>query len=158
MARCEAHIASLREEAPRAGLGAATGRFIEHIATLGERYGAHLFVCFDDSRVPPSTNMLEGFFGRAKRPLRRACGTGSTSNSIAQNLGGEYLAAFALLESSRGMLGDALVPRDALRFREERRRIASAEAPITRRRSLVRKFDQHVARLRAHRGLSAAPG
>jgi hypothetical protein len=131
---------------------------VDHLIALSQRYGSHLFVCFDDLRVPPSTNMLEGFFGRAKRPLRRACGAGSTSNSTAQNLGGDYLAAFALLESSNGDLSAKLVPDDASRFREERQRIAAVEAPITRRRSLVRRFDQHLARLRDRRGLPAAPG
>lgn len=131
---------------------------MDHLIALSERYGSHLFVCFDDRRVKPSTNMLEGFFGRAKRPLRRACGAGSTANSTAQNLGGDYLAAFALLESSHGKLSEKLVPDDASRFRQERQRIAATEAPITRRRSLVRCFDQHVARLRARRGLPAAPG
>lgn len=143
-------------EAPHKGLGAATGHFADNLAELVDRYKEHLFVCFDDPRVPPNTNELEGFFGRAKRPLRRACGTGSTANSVAQNVGGGYLAAFALAESNRSFLDeldDTFLPR----FRAARARIAAEEAPMTRRRSLVRNFDRHLARLRAGRGL-ASPG
>ncbi len=147
-------------EAPRHGLGAATGRFVDHLAALAERYKEHLFVCIDDLRVPPSTNKLEGFFGRAKRPLRRACGTGSTANSVAQNVGGDYLAAFALAEKTdRSLLLDKLDDATFLaRFRTARARIVADEAPSTRRRSLVRNFDDHVARLRAGRGLASKGG
>ncbi|MEK7862527.1 MAG: hypothetical protein AAB295_04600 [Chloroflexota bacterium] len=145
-------------EAPRNGLGAATGRFVDDLAALTERYREHLFVCFDDPRVPPNTNKLEGFFGRAKRPLRRACGTGSTANSVAQNVGGGYLAAFALMESSDRSFMDELDDTYLARFRIARARIAAEEAPMTRRRSLVRNFDRHVARLRAGRGLASQDG
>jgi hypothetical protein len=143
----------LSAEAPRNGLGAATGHFVDKLAALVERYSEHLFVCFDDPRVSPNTNKLEGFFGRAKRPLRRACGTGSTANSVAQNVGGGYLAAFALVESNDRSFMDEINDTFLARFRTARARIAAEEVPMTRRRSLVRNFDRHVARLRAGRGL-----
>jgi len=155
--RLDAYVGRLSGEAPRNGLGAATGHFVENIAALVERYKEHLCVCFDDPRVPPSTNMLEGFFGRAKRPLRRACGTGSTANSVAQNVGGDYLAAFAVAErKDRSLLLDKLGDDETFlaQFSTARARIAAEEAPMTRRRSLVRSFDEHVARLRAGRGLA----
>jgi hypothetical protein len=123
---------------------------------LGERYKGHLFVCFEDSRVPPNTNKLEGFFGLAKRPLRRACGTGSTANSVAQNVAGGYLAAFALVESNDRSFMDELDEAFLDRFRTARVRLAIEEAPMSRRRSFVRNFDQHIARLRAVRGLAPA--
>jgi hypothetical protein len=158
-ARLDAYIAKLSAEVPRHGLGAATGHFVDHLAELNERYKGHLFVCFDDPRVPPNTNKLEGFFGRAKRPLRKACGTGSTANSVAQNVGGDYLAAFALAEKNdRSLVPDKLDASFLERFREARARIAAAEAPTTRRRSLVRSFEKHVARLRAARGLASPDG
>lgn len=157
-ARLGEFIDKLRNAAPRNGLGAATGRFVDHVATLAGRYGKHLFVRFDDARVPSSTNQLEGFFGRAKRPLRRAGGTASTANSVAQNVGGDYLAAFALVETNKRPLADKLDDTFLLRFRSARARLAAEEAPMTRRRSLVRYFDQHLARLRAERGLSAPDG
>jgi len=126
---------------------------VDHLASLAERYGKHLFVCFDDPRVPSSTNELEGFFGRAKRPLRRAAGSASTANSVAQNVGGDYLAAFALVASKTRLLVDDLDATFLQRFRRARARLLAEEAPMTRRRSLVRFFDQHIARLRKARGL-----
>jgi hypothetical protein len=101
--------------------------------------------------------MIEGFFGRAKRSLRRACGTGSTANSVAQNVGADYLAAFALSEAGNDRLATKLGARDLANFRQARARIAASEAPATRRRSLVRHFDRHVAALRSRLGLRA-PG
>jgi hypothetical protein len=148
----------LRAEAPRNGLGATTGHFVDDLSALADRYKEHLFVCFDDPRVPPNSNELEGFFGRAKRPLRRACGTGSTANSVAQNVGGGYLAAFALVESRDRSFMDELDDTFIARFRSARARIAAEEAPMTRRRSLVRNFDRHVARLRTGRGLASPNG
>lgn len=148
------HIEKLHAAAPRKGLGAATGRFVAHVAALAERYGSHLFVCYDDRRVPSSTNMLEGFFGRAKRSLRRACGTGSTANSVAQNLGGDYLTAFALVEKRPNRLADMLDADTLGRFRAERARIAACEAVVTRRRSFVRHFNRHLTDLRALLGLN----
>lgn len=152
--RLRAHVELQREKAPHTGLGASTGRFLDHIATLLDRYGSHLFVCVDDPRVPASTNMLEGFFGRAKRPLRRACGARSTTNSVAQNLGEDYLMAFARMESAK--LNPALpcAPLRLDRFLAERARIAVSEAPATRRRSQVRYFAQRIAVLRAAVGLA----
>jgi hypothetical protein len=160
-ARLDASMAKLSAQAPRHGLGAATAHFVDHLAALAERYKEHLFVCIDDPRVPPFTNKLEGFFGRAKRPLRQACGTGSTANSVAQNVGGDYLAAFALAEKTDPSLLLDRLHDDATvlaRFRAARARIVADEAPSTRRRSLVRKFDDHVARLRAGRGLASKGG
>jgi hypothetical protein len=109
--------------------------------------------------VPPNTNQLEGFFGRAKRPLRQACGTGSTANSVAQNVGGDYLAAFALAEKNDSSLVLEQLDDSFLeRFWTARARIAADEAPTTRRRSLVRSFDKHIARLRLARGLASPDG
>lgn len=156
--RFDAFLGNLCAKAPRNGLGAATGRFVDHIAALAQRYGKHLFVCFDDPRVPPSTNQLEGFFGRAKRRLRQATGAGSTANSVAQNVAGGYLAAFALTESQGRSVADRLDASFLPSFQEARARLAAEEAPTTRRRSLVRHFDRHLARLWRACGLSAPEG
>jgi len=129
-----------------------TGRFMQHIAALTQRYGKHLFVCFDDERIPATTNMLEGFFGRAKRLVRRAAGSGSTTNSVAHNLGQEFLVAFARFEKQTAQ-PDYVAQLDVVRFRSARAQLAAAEAPASHRRSLVRNFERHLDNLRAGWGL-----
>ena len=89
----DAYLARLAET-PRAGLAAATGAFIDTLIERSQRYGAHLFVCFDDPRIPATTNALEGFFGRVKALQRRSLGAGSTTNSVVTNLGAELLVAY----------------------------------------------------------------
>jgi hypothetical protein len=117
---------------------------------VAERYGAHLCTCFDDNRIPATTNELEGFFGTAKRFLRRAMGTGNTSGSVVQNLGDEYLMALAFA-SSHG--GDAILGsvcgsswQDHKKDREE---IADKERGSTLRRSRRRAPSRHLNELLA---------
>ena len=81
-ARFEAHLEALLDSAPRVGLGAATGVFIDDLVKRAGRYGDHLFKCFDDPRIPATTNDLERFFGVSKQTLRHALDCGSTSNSV----------------------------------------------------------------------------
>jgi hypothetical protein len=140
-----AKITALKTSAPRAGLGAATGRFVDHIATLAERYGKHLFPCFNDLRIPPTTNKLEGFFGGGKRMIRRAGGCGSTTNSIAQNLGAPFLLAVHGASKAAARLRNQAVNLDA--YKDALAALADAEAPARRRRSYVRHLDRHLERI-----------
>lgn len=157
-ARLKAYLDALRADAPRHGLGAATGEFADHLADLFERYGMHLFFCFDDPRIPATTNELESFFNRAKRQLRHATGTGSTATSIAPNLGPAYLLAFAQSSSmNTASLTEAVISLGddfPAAHRAARARLAEAEQPTTHRRSLVRRFPDHVQKLRAACGLA----
>ena len=87
------YLGELQRQTPRTGLSAPTAEFVDHIVGMFGRYGEHLFVCFDDNRIPATTNGLEGFFGLGKRVVRKALGAGSTTNSVVTNLGGEVLMA-----------------------------------------------------------------
>lgn len=137
--------------APRAGLGAATGAFIDDLTERYGRYGDHLFKCFDDPRIPATTNVLEGFFGVSKHVLRQTLGCGSTSNSVVSNLGAEALMAYHQMQQP-GALVDMVTrittsssPDD---FLAARSKIALKEAPGIHQRSIVRYLHKHVDRLR----------
>lgn len=52
-----------------------------------ERYGDGLYRCYDDSRIPHTTNELEGQHGTAKHHLRKVHGRGSTSGGPAESMG-----------------------------------------------------------------------
>jgi hypothetical protein len=141
----DAHLEGLAST-PRAGLAAPTATFIDTILDRAKRYREHLFPCFDDARIPATTNALEGFFGRTKATMRRAAGAGSTTNNVVANLGAHVLIAYQLLRRP-----DALATvRDATpaSFAAARRQLHRDEEPAVFRRSMVRHFHRHVERLR----------
>lgn len=128
-------------------MGAATGAFVDDLTTRYGRYSSHLFVCFDDPRIPATTNALEGFFGESKRVLRQTLGCGSTTNSIVSNLGAEALLTYHQMQQPKAhddLLNMTPSPAD---FLSSRATIDLLEVPGIRRRSMVRHLDQHVERL-----------
>lgn len=141
-------VGRMQEEAPRFGLGAATGEFADHVAGVAERYGRQLFYCYDDSRIPSTTNRLEGFFGSCKSHIRAALGAASTTNGIAQNLGADYLEAllFAATPPHRELLSamDTITDDD---YQAARRRVELNERPARLRRSRRRDPERHLQAL-----------
>lgn len=146
--RFEAHLSTLVASASRKGLGAATGRFVDDLAQRYSRYGAHLFPCFDDRRIPATTNELEGFFGSAKRAVRHAAGCGSTTNSVVTNLGADALLAFHQVTQPGAIDRLADADPDPQAFIEARAKLTAAEAPAVRQRSMLRSLPARLARLR----------
>lgn len=138
-------LKELQAEAPRFGLGAATGAFVDHVAGVAARYGEFIFTCFDYPLLPSDTNELEGYFGSSKSQLRSALGTSSTAGSVAKNLGGDYLEAFA---TARRLSGEALFEQiDAgsdADFAGAREAVRTAERPATLRRSRRRAPQRHL--------------
>lgn len=98
--RLEAHLQSLRDKTARVGLSAPTAQFIDHIQATTQRYGFNLYTCFNDSQIPATTNMLEGFNGLGKRMIRKAVGAKSTANSPVHNLDAEFLLALNQLHQA----------------------------------------------------------
>jgi hypothetical protein len=143
--RLESLLAQLQADAPRSGLGAATGRFVDHLVELADRYLDHLFVFLDHPLIPRSTNDLERFFGASKAQLRRALGRGSTAGGVAHNLGGDYLVAFALAwTSSRIHLIDAVRRASREDLTRVRAQVEAAEAPARLRASRRRFPSRHM--------------
>ena len=145
--RFEAHLDELVALTPRAGLAAPTAAFVDDLIERYSRYGPHLFVCFDDDRIPSTSNDLEGFFGASKQRLRHALGSGSTSNSVVSNLGADALVAYHQLQHPGAMdelLGGSLSSESFLSARAE---LAAREAPQIQQRSMVRHLDRHLNRL-----------
>ncbi len=148
--RLRALLARHQEAAPRVGLGAADGYFIDHVAGVAQRYGRNLFYCFDDERIPATTNSLEGFYGASKGQLRHALGAARTTNGVAQNLGADYLLAFARTRATsaadRKKAFAALTVTD---YECARRRLEAAECPARTRRSRKRAPKRHLDELLA---------
>lgn len=146
-ARFEAHLEHLSATAPRFGLGAATGAFIDDLTKRYGRYGDHLFKCFDDPRIPATTNGLEGFFGVSKHVLRQALGSGSTTNSVVSNLGADALVAYHQMQQPGALASLVALSSSPADFLAARVKISRAEAPGIKQRSMVRHLDRHVGRL-----------
>lgn len=146
--RFEAYLQDLADTTPRTGLAAPTGVFIDGLAERTQRYIDHLFICFDNPRIPATTNALEGFFGLTKAGTRRTLGAKSTTNGIVANLGAEVLLAAHQLRTPNAL--DSVRQPDATiaAFAQARERIDREEAPAVRQRSLVRHFERHLKRLR----------
>jgi hypothetical protein len=132
---------------PRAGLAAPTAAFVDDLIARTRRYGPHLFVCFDDARIPATTNALERFFGDAKRVVRHADGCGSTTNAVVTNLGDRVLTALPLVTRPGAVAALRDTPPTAAAFRAARAQLTHDEAPAIRQRSLVRRFKDHLTRL-----------
>jgi hypothetical protein len=146
-ARLDAYLDGLLASAPRSGLGAATGAFIDDLVKRTARYGDHLFACFDDPRIPATTNDLERFFGCSKQTLRHALGCGSTTNSVLTNLGEEALAAYQYVRQAGTPSAATVASCSPLDFQVARARLARREAPAIRQRSLVRHLPCHLRQL-----------
>ena len=134
--------------APRAGLGAATGAFIDDLVKRTSRYRDHLFKCFDDPRIPATSNGIERFFGGAKQTLRRAGGCGSTTNSVVTNLGAEALGAYQYVRQVGTPTAAETAAYSPADFRAARARLARHEAPAIRQRSRVRHLPRRLDELR----------
>ena len=138
-------LTDLQRRTPRVGLSAPTAAFIDHLVALSGRWGAHLFTCFDDPNLPPTTNQLEGGFGQFKRMLRRAVGAKSTTSSLATNLGAELLIAWHQVRS--GGAPTLEVPIDPQAHKKARDDLARLEQPARERRSWVRNLGSRLAGL-----------
>lgn len=147
--RLFAFLSRKRREAPQRGRGAYLRRFIEHAQSVTRRYAKGLFHCYDDPRIPQTSNVLEGLNGAGKHNLRRCAGRGSTANGPGSSYGRMYMYAVALhaympQAEIDALLCEAIDPRQ---FHEARRLLDEVRAPAARRRSILRDPDKHLAEI-----------
>jgi len=147
--RLFAFLSRKRRGAPQRGRGAYLRRFIENAQEVTRRYAAGLFHCYDDARIPQTSNALEGLNGAGKHNLRRCAGRGSTANGPGSSYGRMYMYAVALhalipQAEMQALLCDDLNPHE---FREARRRLEEVRAPAARRRSILRDPEKHLAEI-----------
>jgi len=140
------YLTKLQRETPRSGLSARLARFVDSLVQRVGRYGAHLYHCFDDPRIPATTNGLEGYFGLGKRTVRKAVGAGSTSNSIMTNLGEEALVTLQQVQRASSGIEFA-GPLDLSAYQKARADLDKMEQPARLRRSQVRNPGKHLRNL-----------
>jgi hypothetical protein len=140
------YLTQLQRETPRRGLSAKMAQFVDALVQRVGRYGVHLYCCFEDARIPATTNGLEGYFGLGKRMVRKAVGAGSTSNSVVTNLGEEVLVTLQQVRrAGRGM--EFAVPVDQSAYRKARADLEKMEQPARLRRSQARDPGKYIRNL-----------
>jgi len=135
-----------RREAPQRGRGAYLRRFIEHVQKVTRSYAKGLFHCYDDPRIPQTTNGLENINGLGKQNLRRCGGRKSTANGPGSSYGRAYMFGVVLNACLTQAEIDALlqeVTRE--QYREARDLIDQIHAPAARRRAMLRDPDKYLA-------------
>jgi hypothetical protein len=140
------YLGELQRPTPPVGLSAKTAEFVEHLVQIVGRYGEHLYKCFDDERIPASTNELEGFFGVGKRLFRKTQGAGSTTNCVVTNLGAEALMA---LQQMRQQDPPETFPGpiNLSEYQKARAQLDELERPARKRRSYLRDPGKHLVAL-----------
>lgn len=144
--RLFAFLARERRKAPKRGRGAYLRRFIEHVQNVTKNYADGLFHCYDDHRIPQTSNMLENRNGIEKRNLRRCSGRRSTSSGPGTSYGQFYAFASILnaclsLDEVNALLSDYDFPE----FCNSRRELEQVHAPAATRRAYLRNPDKHLA-------------
>jgi len=135
-----------QREAPQRGKGAYLRRFIEHVQAVTRRYAKGLFHCYDDPRIPQTSNALEGLNGLGKHNLRRCAGRSSTANGPGSSCGRIYMFGVALhacmpLDELNSMLQEVPIEN----YRRAHAHLEEIRAPSARRRAMLRNPQKHLA-------------
>lgn len=134
--------------APSRGRGSYLRRFIEHAQKVTQSYWLGLFHCYDDPRIPQTSNTIEGLFGFGKRILRKCGGRKSTANGCG-SAGGSFFLLTAALHActprkDREELLSGYSPKD---YWDARQKQAQIRAPESKRRQYARTPDAYLERI-----------
>jgi hypothetical protein len=144
-AALEKRIEEALAAAPRRGKGARRRRFLRHVRAVTARYGKGLYRCYDDPRIPQTTNALEGKHGVGKHHVRKALGRASTTGGPVETAGEFFVGAIDLVRrhGARALFSDLDVS-DHRRYLAARRELARLREPARRYRSIQRDHEAHL--------------
>jgi hypothetical protein len=121
--------------APTRGPGVYLKHFVEHAWKVTESYWPGLFHCYDDSRIPRTTNRIEELFGQAKHLLRACGGRKSTAVGPGSTGGSFFLFSVAFHGlASKQEREDWLKGFSKEEYKAARRRQQEIREPEARRR------------------------
>jgi len=113
-------------------------------------YAKGLFHCYDDRRIPHTSNDLENLNGLGKDNLRRCGGRTTTASGPGSSWGRTYMFGVALNAClTRTDLDAMLCAVGREEYREARALIEEIHEPAYRRRAMLRKPDKYLARILA---------
>ncbi len=128
--------------APTRGMGAYLRRFVEHAWKVTESYWAGLFHCYDDPRIPRTSNRIEGVFGKGKRILRACAGRKSTAVGPGSTGGSFFLFTVAFHDvATREEREELLKQYSRQEYEVARARQKVIREPEARRRRYARNPD-----------------
>lgn len=134
--------------APQRGRGAYLGNFIRHVRKVTTSYWPGLFHCYDDPRIPQTSNAIEQLFGKGKRALRACGGRMSTAVGPGSSGGSFFLFSVALhATTDRGEREELLKRVSYESYRTSRAKQGIIRGPETRRRRFVRNPEMVLARI-----------
>jgi hypothetical protein len=137
-----------RREAPQRGRGAYLRRFIENVQKVTRSYARGLFHCYDDSRIPHTSNEIESLNGSGKLNLRRCAGRASTANGPGSSYGEAYMFAVAFhLYMPLEEINEILLDFKLEEYRHAHRLLEAIHAPAARRRSMMRNPEKYLAEI-----------
>lgn len=132
-------------QAPRRGKGARRRRFLEHVSKTAQRYDSGLYHCYDDPRIPHTSNDLEGQHGTLKHHLRKVTGRASTAGGPAETVP-ELLAAAidAIRRRGAAVVLAAAENADPIAYAAARIKLARLREPARQYRSIQRNPQKHI--------------
>ncbi len=138
-------LADRLARAPKRGKGARRLRFLRHVLAVAQRYDAGLYRCYDDLRIPHTTNDLEGQHGTFKHHLRKLAGRASTSGGPTETVA-ELLVGPLDAVHRRGTqaIRDAAQKLDGQAYATARAKLARLREPARRYRSVQRAPQKHL--------------
>jgi hypothetical protein len=133
------YLAAQRRQAPQRGRGAYRRRFIEHAQKVTRSYAKGLFHCYDDPRIPQTSNALESVNGGGKMNLRRCSGRASTANGPGSSCGRAHMFAVAMHRAMPAEDIEKLLRHYSVQeYRKAKEVLADVRAPSSQRRSFLR--------------------
>jgi hypothetical protein len=136
------YLARALAAAPKRGKGARRRRFLRHVIAVAKRYASGLYHSYDDSRIPQTTNDLEGSHGVHKHHIRKVTGRRSTSGGPTETAGEFVTCALDVMKPDRRV---RIASVDPVAYAAARRELARIREPARRYRSVQRDPEKHVA-------------
>jgi hypothetical protein len=128
--------------APQAGPGAYLRRFIRHAKRVTTSYREGLFHCYDDPRIPQTSNAIEHLFGKGKRLLRACGGRKSTAAGPGSSGGSFFLYTVAFHDTTpRAERENLLMQFSREKYSAARAKQVAIRGPEARRRRYARTPD-----------------
>lgn len=143
--RLKSYLNTYEELAPQGGRGSSFRRFVENAWKVTRSYWDGLFHCYDDPRIPQTSNAIESLFGKGKRLLRKCSGKKSTANGPGSLNGGAFIVTVAL-HNAFGVveLEQFLRAYQPEIYRQERQKLKTGSRQESRRRQFARQPEKFL--------------
>lgn len=140
------------QQAPRRGKGARRRRFLEHVKKTARSYGRGLYYCYDDPRIPHTSNDIEGQNGTLKHHLRKVTGRASTAGGPMETAPELLVPAIDAIRRKGAAiaLASAHPPVDPAAYAAARLKLARLREPARQYRSIQRNPQKHLTRALSH--------